>query len=103
MTSAAGTWDLVIDTPIGRQHATLELSTQDGVLRGVARDQRHGDDIALTDLTLDGNRLTWGQAIRRPMRLNLTFDVVIDGDEMTGHSKAGRLPSSKVTGHRAAK
>jgi hypothetical protein len=73
------------------------------VLRGVARDQRHGDDIALTDLTLDGNRLTWGQAIRRPMRLNLTFDVVIDGDEMTGHSEAGRLPSSKVTGHRAAK
>jgi hypothetical protein len=36
------------------------------------------------------------------MRLNLTFDVTIDDDEMTDRSKAGRLPSSKVTGHRVA-
>jgi hypothetical protein len=43
-TSAEGTRNLVVDTPIGRQRATLTLSTQDGVLRGVARDQRHGEE-----------------------------------------------------------
>jgi hypothetical protein len=100
--SAEGTWNLVIDTPIGKQRAVVELSTQDGVLRGVVRDQRHGEEVALTDLVLDGNRLTWAQAITKPMRLNLTFDVTMDGDEMTGRSKAGRLPGSKVTGHRVA-
>jgi hypothetical protein len=95
--SVEGTWQLVIHTPIGKQHATLELSTQDGVLRGTAVDQPE-----LTDLALDGNRLTWAQSITKPMRLNLTFDVTVDGDEMTGHSTAGRLPKSKVVGHRVA-
>jgi hypothetical protein len=34
------------------------------------------------------------------MRLNLAFDVLFDGDAMTGHSRAGRLPRSAVTGTR---
>lgn len=100
--SVEGAWDLVIDTPIGRQRAVVELSTQDGVLHGVARDLRHGLEVPLTDLVVDGDRLTWAQSVTKPMRLNLTFDVVVAGDEMTGHSKAGRLPRSKVTGRRAA-
>jgi hypothetical protein len=98
--SVDGTWNLVIDTPIGRQHAVVELSTVDGVLRGVARDPRHGEEIDLTDIVLAGNRLTWAQSITRPMRLNLTFDVTIEADEMTGRAKAGRLPSSRVAGTR---
>ncbi|MEO6085986.1 MAG: hypothetical protein ABIQ18_23035 [Umezawaea sp.] len=100
--SAEGTWELVVDTPIGRQRAVLELSTRDGVLHGVARDQRHGEETALTDLVADGDRLTWAQAVTKPLRLNLVFDVVVAGDEMTGHSKAGRLPKSRVTGRRTA-
>ena len=99
-TSVAGTWNLVIDTPIGKQRAALILSARDGVLHGMARDQRYGEEVPLANLVLDGNRLTWTQSITKPMRLNLTFDVIIDGDEMTGRSKAGRLPGSKVTGRR---
>jgi hypothetical protein len=34
------------------------------------------------------------------MRLNLAFAVTVDGDTLTGTSKAGRLPASKVTGRR---
>jgi hypothetical protein len=102
-TSVEGTWDLVIDTPIGRQQAVLTLSTQDGALLGMARDLRHGEKVPLTGLVLDGDRLTWAQSIRRPMRLNLTFDVVVAGDEMSDRSKAGRLPSSRVTGHRVTR
>jgi hypothetical protein len=36
------------------------------------------------------------------MRLHLDFDVVVDGDRMTGRSRAGRLPGTAVTGTRAA-
>jgi hypothetical protein len=99
--SVDGTWQLVISTPIGKQHAALELSTKDGRLRGIARDQKHGEEVELTELVLDGDRLTWRQSITKPMRLRLTFDVTVHGDDMTGTSKAGRLPSSSVTGHRA--
>lgn len=93
-----GTWNLVIATPIGKQLATLELSRQAGELHGIARGA--AEDVPLTDLTLEGNRLTWAQSITRPMRLNLTFDVTIIGDELTGTSQAGRLPKSTVTGRR---
>jgi hypothetical protein len=96
-----GRWNLRIDTPIGTQSAELTLSTADGRLRGVARDLRHGEEVQLTDLVLDGDRLTWAQSITKPMRLTLTFEVTVTGGEMTGRAKAGRLPSSRVTGHRA--
>ena len=100
--SVDGTWNLVIDTPIGKQRAELRLSVVDGVLRGVACDQRYGEQVELTGIVLDGDRLTWAQAITRPMRLRLAFDVTIAGDRMTGRAKAGRLPGSTVTGHRVA-
>jgi hypothetical protein len=102
-TAAEGTWDLIIHTPIGKQRVALELSTEDGVLRGVARDLRSGEEVVLTDLVLDGDRLTWAQSITKPMWLNLTFDVTVSGDELTGRSKAGRLPSSRVVGRRTAR
>lgn len=53
-----------------------------------------------SNVVLDGDRLTWKQAITKPMRLNLAFAVRIDGDTLTGTSRAGRLPASKVTGER---
>ncbi|MFJ9683769.1 hypothetical protein ACIRP2_38000 [Streptomyces sp. NPDC101194] len=96
--SVEGTWDLSISTPIGKMKAVVELRGQDAVLTGVAHGA--GEEVPLGDIALDGDRLTWKQTITRPMRLNLAFDVTVDGDTLRGTSKAGRLPSSKVTGER---
>lgn len=99
MTGAAdGTeeWALAIATPIGRQLVTLVLRQTGGRLEGEARGT--DETVPLLDLARDGDRLTWSQRINRPMRLNLRFDVTVDGDRMTGTSRAGRLPSSAVTG-----
>ncbi|WP_030802175.1 hypothetical protein [Streptomyces sp. NRRL S-337] len=93
-----GTWNLSISTPIGKMKAVVELREQDGVLTGVAHGA--GEEVPLNDVALDGDRLTWKQAVTKPMRLNLAFDVTVDGDALQGTSKAGRLPSSKVTGER---
>jgi len=101
-TSATGTWHLVIDTPVGTQHSSLELSIRDGVLHGVVRDDKHDQAIALTALSVDGDRLTWTQTIRKPIRLTLAFDVTIEGDGLSGRAKGGRPPSSRVTGWRTA-
>ncbi|MFD9407035.1 hypothetical protein ACFWBN_08400 [Streptomyces sp. NPDC059989] len=98
--SVEGTWDLSISTPIGTIKAVVELLWQGGVLAGVAHGA--GEEVPLGDVTLDGDRLTWRQAVTKPMRLNLAFAVTVTGDTLTGTSKAGRLPASKVTGHRRA-
>ncbi|MFE9007843.1 hypothetical protein ACFYOY_37930 [Streptomyces sp. NPDC007875] len=98
--SIEGTWDLSMSTPIGRIKAVAEFRDEDGTLTGTAHGA--GEDVPLTDVALEGDRLTWRQAITKPMRLNLAFTMTVDGETMTGTSKAGRLPSSKVTGERRA-
>jgi hypothetical protein len=97
--SVEGTWNLSLSTPIGRINAVLDLRRQhDGTLTGVAHGT--GEEVPLSDIALDGSRLTWKQAVTKPLRLNLAFDVTVDGDTLKGTSKAGRLPASKVTGER---
>ncbi|MCX4817845.1 hypothetical protein OG601_45445 [Streptomyces sp. NBC_01239] len=96
--SVVGTWDLSVFTPIGKIKVVIELHEREGVLTGVARGA--GEEVPLADVSLDGDRLTWKQAVTKPMRLNLAFDVTVDGDTLRGTSRAGRLPSSKVTGER---
>ncbi|WP_314173717.1 hypothetical protein [Streptomyces winkii] len=95
---AEGTWDLSMATPIGKINAVIALRREDGVLTGSAYGA--GEEVALHDVVLDGNRLTWKQAITKPLRLNLAFDVTVEGDTLQGTSTAGRLPASKVTGER---
>jgi hypothetical protein len=96
--SIEGVWDLTIATPIGRIKPVIELSREDEKFIGVA--QGLGEEVPLRDVVVDGDRITWKQSVTKPLRLNLTFEVTIDGDVLTGKSKAGRLPSSKVTGQR---
>ena len=96
--SVEGIWDLSISTPIGTIKAVLTLRDQDGVLTGTAHGA--GEEVPLGDLTLDGDRLTWKQAITKPLRLNLAFAVAVTADTLSGTSKAGRLPAAKVTGLR---
>ncbi|MEV1084015.1 hypothetical protein AB0I98_38360 [Streptomyces sp. NPDC050211] len=96
--SVEGIWDLSISTPIGKIKAVVEFLREADVLTGTAHGA--GEEVPLSDVVLDGDRLTWKQAITKPMRLNLAFAVTVDGDTLTGTSKAGRLPASKVTGER---
>lgn len=96
--SLTGTWNIRISTPIGTQFVVLELTEHSGIVEGIAKGD--AETIPLINPVLNGNRLTWKQAITRPMRLNLTFDVAFDGDTLVGTSKAGMLPASKVTGTR---
>lgn len=98
--SIFGSWQVTISTPIGKQYIILELTEHDGGVAGIAKGDT--ESTPLINPVLVGNRLTWAQSITRPMRLNLTFDVTFDGDTLTGTSKAGMLPSSKVSGTRVA-
>jgi hypothetical protein len=97
--SVTGTWNISISTPIGAQSVVLELTENNGVVTGIAKGAN--ESTPLIDPVLEGNRLTWKQSITKPMRLNLTCEVTIEGDTITGTSRAGMLPSSKVTGTRA--
>ena len=94
----AGDWDVAIKTPIGSLKILYSFVERDGTLSGTATGQR--ETVPLTDIIADGGRVTWRQTVTRPMRLRLEFEVSVDGDRLSGHSRAGRLPPSAVTGVR---
>ena len=93
-----GDWDVTIKTPIGSLAVIFTFTEDDGTLAGTATGK--GETVSLHDIVVDRQRITWRQSVTKPMRLNLAFDVVVDGDRLTGHSRADRLPRSGVTGVR---
>jgi hypothetical protein len=95
--SIEGVWDLTIATPVGRIKPVVELRRDGEEFTGIAHGT--GEEVPLRDVVVDGDRITWKQAVTKPLRLNLTFTVTVEGDTLTGTSKAGR-PASKVTGRR---
>ncbi|HEV2634680.1 MAG TPA: hypothetical protein VGX23_06005 [Actinocrinis sp.] len=111
--TAEGTWNLIVSTPLGKQRSEVTLmrdpSDQDspdnphgagGSWTGTARDLASGEQVPLTEITMQGNEITWHQSITKPMRLNLVVTLTITGDQAAGTAKAGRLPSSRVSGAR---
>ena len=95
-----GTWDVTIKTPIGSLAVVYEFTDDAGALAGAAT--LKDETTPLRDMAVEGARVTWRQSVTKPMRLDLDFDVLVAGDRMTGHSRAGRLPRSSVTGVRRA-
>jgi len=93
-----GVWDVTVKTPIGSRAVGYTFTEHDGTLAGTAK--ARGETVPLRDIVVAGQRVTWRQSVTKPMRLNLEFDVMVDGDRLAGHSKAGRLPRSAVTGVR---
>jgi hypothetical protein len=105
MAGFVGSWDVQISTVIGRMPVRIDVSEDDGVLVGIAHGKEESvplHHITSTPTAAGGQRVTWSQQIRRPMRLNLDFDVTVEGDRMSGVSRAGRLPQSTVHGVRRA-
>jgi putative intracellular protease/amidase len=93
-----GRWDVTIATPLGKHSVTYDISVANGVTAGTAT---QGAEVTpLLDLAANGKRLTWLQHVTKPMKLTLRFDVVVEGDAMSGTAKAGVLPGSKLTGSR---
>jgi hypothetical protein len=101
MTTFAGSWDVAIDTPIGQIAVVFDITDRDGAIHGTARSD--SETVEFVDAIAEGDRLMWTQAVTTPMKLTLKFDVTVDGDTMTGTSKAGPMfPASKVNGTRSS-
>jgi putative intracellular protease/amidase len=95
-----GDWDTAIATPVGKLEVKLSISTKDGIIQGTAT---QGDEtVKFMNPVLQDDKLAWSLRITKPLRLNMKFEVVADGDHMTGVAKAGVLPASKLTGKRVS-
>jgi hypothetical protein len=87
-------------TPIGEMTATFDIHEDNGTITGSSSNGK--ETVEILNAVADGSKLTWNMKVTNPMKLTLKFDVDVEGDSMTGTSKAGILPSSKVVATRAA-
>jgi hypothetical protein len=98
--SIIGDWNVSIKTPVGSLQIVYNFDLVDGVLTGSAAGKH--ETVPCSDIVVaeekGGQRVKWRQTVTKPMKLKLEFDVLVDGDQLSGQSRAGRLPRSTVTG-----
>ncbi|HEY1833971.1 MAG TPA: hypothetical protein VGG08_06000 [Solirubrobacteraceae bacterium] len=97
--SADGTWKITVQTPMGAQASTVELSSEGGGLSGTQ--SGNGESGAIYDASVDGDSASWKIDITRPLALTVTFTATIDGDAISGTARAGAFGSSPFSGTRA--
>jgi hypothetical protein len=81
--SAAGTWKLAMQTPIGERAATLTLQVAGDALTG-RMSAEDGNAVDIYEGKLTGNDAFWKANIKNPMPLTLEFTGNVDGDKIAG-------------------
>jgi 2,4-diaminopentanoate dehydrogenase len=94
-----GKWNIVVKGPTGPQATELVIERKDGQLGGAQSGQ--GMSSPISDVSVDGNAISWVNHVTKPMKLKVTFTGTFDGATMTGKCKAGFLGSYPFTGTRA--
>jgi hypothetical protein len=99
--SVAGTYDVVIKTPMGDQKGKLTVNANgDSFTGSVASDMMGSMEIAGGKIS--GNTITWTMDMKVPMPMTLEGEATVDGDSLTGAVKAGAFGSMALSGTRAA-
>jgi hypothetical protein len=98
MTSIDGSWNLDVQTPMGPQTGTLEVTSDGGSLTGSTTN--NGETVDIFEGTVDGDSASWKANVTKPFPMTLTFNVTVQDDAMSGTAQAGAFPPSPLAGTR---
>ena len=96
--SADGKWNITINTPMGAQELTADITTSGDTFVGKTEGRMGAGEVSGK---VSGNTLTWNTDITQPMPMTLNFEATVDGDKMTGNVKLGAFGNAALTGARA--
>ena len=94
-TSLEGTWNLVVKGPTGPQPTLLVMTRAGDALNGTQSGQGSTTDV--TDVRVDGRKVSWVNLVTKPIKLKVTFTGEITGNSMSGTCKPGFLGSYPFT------
>ena len=97
-TSFAGSWEVVVDSPVGKQPATGVYQIEGATITGKQTSPQGSVEV---QGTVDGKHATWTGTAYVPFPITLEFDVMLDGDTFTGTVKSGPFGTFPVTGTRS--
>jgi cytochrome P450 len=93
--AGAQIWKIVLSTPVGPQEMTAHLAIDGNSFTGAMESEMGNEPIKGT---VDGKKLSWTMSVTKPMPLKLSFDVTIEGTEMSGNAKLGMFGNAPLTG-----
>src|SRR5215211_2413631 len=97
--SVDGQWNVVIDSPLGKQEGVLDLRSDGEAVTGTSTGG--GTTVDILDGKVDGEQLLFTIKIKQPMPMKLHFNLKVAGESLSGDVKAGIFGRQKVTGGRA--
>lgn len=97
--SVAGNWELVLNSPMGKQDVSLDLKEEDGQLTGTLVNNTSNITSEIIEGAVDGDELRWKVKLPKG-KLTLTFTTTVQEDTMSGKVKAGMFGSFGLSGQR---
>jgi hypothetical protein len=91
-----GTYNIEVDTPMGKMESKLTFKTKGNVLTGKAESQMGSLDFTGK---VNGNQFSWETDVEGPMgKMHLTYTGKVAGNDISGEVKAGDFGSSPFKG-----
>mgnify|MGYP003389827472 CR=1 FL=1 len=98
--SVAGTYDVVIKTPMGEQKGAFTVIPSDDGNNFTGNISGDLGSMDVKDGTINGNSLEWKMELTMPMPMKLECRAAIEGDRLNGAVKAGVFGSMDLAGQR---
>lgn len=96
--SVPGTWQLTMNTPMGKQTPTLTISEEGGSYKGTLTNPQGTSD--LEEITIDGVNFSFSVEVPTPMgKIKMGVSGAVDGDSISGNFKTPMGPTP-FTGER---
>lgn len=100
MSNVGGTYDFMVDTPMGQQTGTMTVVPDasgtgfDGSITGSL------GAMEISGGTISGNTLAWQMKMSMPLPMTLDCQATVDGDDVTGTIDAGMMGKMAMTATR---
>jgi hypothetical protein len=98
--SVDGSWKITVNSPMGKQEATLDLKAEGSTVTGTQSAQE-GNSHPIKDGKVDGDNVSWSSSITTPFPMTLKFTGIVYGDSIKGKVKAGAFSSFDFEGSKA--
>jgi hypothetical protein len=96
--SIGGTWDIILNTPMGKQKGKMAATVNGTELAGEINSPM--GIIVMEEGAVDGDAATWICTVTKPITMQLVFNVNVEGDAFKGTVKVGPLGTNSVEGKR---
>lgn len=94
---ADGLWKMVLSTPMGPQEMKGRFETNGTALSGELMSPEGAQGFTGS---IEGNRILFDLKVEKPMKITLKYDIIIEGDKLSGKVKMGFFGNAKLTGER---